>query len=155
MLTPLPTPNGMAGKSGWYIDLTSPLNGAEGERMVTSNQFQGSLLIGTSRIPQATDACNPSGRGWIMALDPFTGTNPAAAFFDINGDGKFNTSDMITVNGKSYPAGGLGFNSLPNNPIFVGNTMLVSFDNGSTSNTSTSGSVGALQRVSWREILNQ
>jgi len=157
--TPLPTPNGMAGKSGWYIDLTSPLNGAEGERMVTPNQFQGSLLIGTSRIPQATDVCNPTGRGWILALDPFTGTNPPAVFFDINGDGKFDASDMIaaTVDGKTVylPAGGVGFSSLPNNPIFVGNTMLVSFDNGKTSNLNTAGSVGGLSRVSWREIVNQ
>lgn len=157
--TPLPTPNGMAGKSGWYIDLTSPINGAEGERMVTPNQFQGSLLVGTSRIPQATDVCNPSGRGWIMALDPFTGTNPPAVFFDINGDGKFDTSDMIaaTINGATVylPTGGVGFSSLPNNPIFVGNTMLVSFDNGKTSSLNTAGSVGSLKRVSWREIVNQ
>lgn len=154
VFTPAPTTPDMAGKSGWYIDLTSPLNGAEGERMVTPNQFQGSLLIGTSRIPQATDPCNPSGRGWIMALDPFTGTNPTATFFDLNGDGKFDSADMITVNGKAYPAGGIGFSSLPNNPIFVGNTMLVSFDNGTTSSISTAGSVGALKRVSWREIVN-
>nr|MDA3878601.1 PilC/PilY family type IV pilus protein [Halothiobacillus sp.] len=155
VFTPLPSPNGMAGKFGWYIDLTSPLNGAEGERMVTPNQFQGSLLIGTSRIPVATDVCNPSGRGWIMALDPFTGTNPSDLFFDVNGDGKFDSSDKITYNGKEYPAGGLGFSSIPNNPIFVGNTMLVSFDNGKTSSLNTAGSVGGLNRVSWREIVNQ
>lgn len=151
--TQKPATPDMAGKSGWYIDLTSPLNGAEGERMVTPNQFQGSLLIGTSRIPQATDVCNPSGRGWIMALDPFTGTNPSSVFFDTSGDGKFDSSDTITINGKTYPAGGVGFNALPNNPIFVGNTMLVSFDNGATSSIATAGSVGTLNRVSWREII--
>lgn len=151
-----PTTDDMTGKSGWYIDLTSPINGAEGERMVTPNQFQGSLLIGTSRIPQAADVCNPTGRGWIMALDPFTGTNPASNFFDINGDGKFDATDMVTLsNGTQVPAGGVGFSSLPNNPIFVGNTMLVSFDDGSTSSIATAGSVGSLSRTSWREIVNQ
>ncbi len=119
----------ITGKSGWYIDLKSPVNGAEGERMVTPNQFQGNLLLGTTRIPLATDPCNPSGRGWIMALDPFTGTNPSANFFDRNGDGEIDSSD--SVNG--VPAAGIGFSSLPNNPIFVGSTMLTSFDNGSTS----------------------
>ncbi|MHB8921011.1 MAG: pilus assembly protein [Halothiobacillus sp.] len=154
--TPKPTPSDMTGESGWYIDLTSPVNGAEGERMVTPNQFQGSLLIGTSRIPQASDVCNPTGRGWIMAIDPFTGTNPTSKFFDINGDGKFDSADMITLpDGTSVPVGGVGFNSLPNNPIFVGNTMLVSFDNGSTSSVSTAGSVGSMNRVSWRELINQ
>ncbi len=141
----------ITGKSGWYIDLTSPVNGAEGERMVTANQFQGNLLLGTTRIPQATDPCNPSGRGWIMALDPFTGTNPSVNFFDRNGDGVIDSSD--SVNGT--PAAGIGFSSLPNNPIFVGSTMLTSFDNGSTSSIKTSSSSGSMQRVSWRELIAQ
>jgi type IV pilus assembly protein PilY1 len=154
--TPKPSSNDMTGKSGWYIDLTSPVNGAEGERMVTPNQFQGSLLLGTSRIPQASDVCNPSGRGWIMVIDPFTGTNPSSTFFDTNGDGKFDTADLITLpDGTTLPAGGVGFSSLPNNPIFTGNTMLVSFDNGTTSSINTQGSVGSMKRVSWREIVNQ
>ena len=141
----------ITGKSGWYIDLKSPVNGAEGERMVTPNQFQGNLLLGTTRIPQASDPCNPSGRGWIMALDPFTGTNPSANFFDLNGDGVIDSSD--SVNGT--PAAGIGFSSLPNNPIFVGSTMLTSFDNGSTSSIKTSSSTGGTQRVSWRELISQ
>ncbi|MBN8921948.1 MAG: pilus assembly protein PilY [Rhodanobacter sp. 68-29] len=139
----------ISGKSGWYIDLVSPVAGAEGERMVTPNQFQGNLLLGTTRIPKATDPCNPSGRGWIMALDPFTGTNPLLPFFDLNGDGKVDEND--TINGK--PAAGIGFSSLPNNPIFVGSAMLTSFDNGTTSSTQTSSSTGGLQRVSWRELI--
>lgn len=141
----------ITGKSGWYIDLKSPVNGAEGERMVTSSQFQGNLLLGTTRIPLATDPCNPSGRGWIMALDPFTGTNPSVNFFDRNGDGVIDSSD--SVNGT--PAAGIGFSSLPNNPIFVGSTMLTSFDNGSTSSIKTSSSTGSMERVSWRELINQ
>jgi type IV pilus assembly protein PilY1 len=146
----------ITGKSGWYIDLLSPTGtgGAavqQGERMVTPNQFQGNLLLGTTRIPQATDPCNPSGRGWIMALDPFTGTNPSANFFDLNGDGKIDSSDSVNGN----PAAGIGFTSLPNNPIFVGSTMLTSFDNGSTSSIQTSNSTNGTQRVSWRELVTQ
>ena len=142
----------LTGQSGWYIDLVppSPLV-AQGERMVTSNQFQGDLLVGTTRIPEATDACNPSGQGWIMAIDPFTGTNPQASFFDVNGDGSINASD--TING--VPAAGIGFSSLPNNPIFVGSSMLTSFDNGTTSSIQTSSSTGGMHRVSWRELINQ
>lgn len=138
----------IAGKSGWYLDLVSPVAGKQGERMATPNQFQGNMLIGTSRVPKATDPCNPSGSGWIMAIDPFTGTNPTTPFFDVNGDGKVDSGD--TVNDK--PAFGVGFGSLPNNPIFVGSTMLTSFDNGSTSSKKTAGSGGGMQRVSWREL---
>jgi type IV pilus assembly protein PilY1 len=159
-VTPTPTSSDMTGKSGWYMDLLSPTGTggalvAQGERIVTSNQFQGNLLLGTTRIPQAADICNPSGSGWIMAINPFTGTNPSDNFFDVNGDGLVNASDTVTVNGTSYPAAGIGFSSLPNNPIFVGGSMLVSFDNGSNSSITTSGSTGSIQRVSWRELISQ
>lgn len=154
-ITPTPATPDMAGESGWYIDITSPLNGTQGERMVTPNIFQGNQLIGTTRIPLATDACNPTGSGWIMSLNPFTGTGPTENFFDLNGDGSINSGDSITVGGKTYANSGIGFSSLPNNPIFVGSQMLVSFDNGGTGSFSTSGSGGGLNRVSWRELINQ
>lgn len=157
-LTAPPTTNDMAGKSGWFVDLLSPRPGSptqEGERMVTPNQFQGNLLLGTSRIPQASDPCNPFGRGWVMALSPFTGTSPSAPFFDLNGDGVLNASDTVTgSDGTAQPAAGAGFNALPNNPIFVGGHMLVSFDNGTTGSFQTSGSTGDLTRVSWREWIH-
>jgi type IV pilus assembly protein PilY1 len=169
-VTALPDPSDMGGKSGWYIDLLSPTSStdgtgkvtytpdqtAEGERIVTPNQFQGNQLLATTRIPQATDLCNPSGRGWIMAVDPFTGTNPKSSFFDLNGDGMINQpSDWILVNGVYVPTSGIGFDSLPNNPIFMGGSMLVSFDNGSATSIQTSGTSNTLQRVSWRELIAQ
>ncbi|NKF23169.1 pilus assembly protein PilY [Solimonas sp. C16B3] len=149
-------PDDMAGYSGWYIDLTSPTSGAQGERMVTPNQFQGSLLLGTTRIPESSDPCNPSGSGWIMAISPFTGAAPGSTFFDTNGDGDFDDDDMITdADGNKYVVAGVGFSSVPNNPIFVGNTMLVSFDNATTSSIGTAGNPNALDRLSWRELFGQ
>ena len=144
----------LTGKSGWFMDLVSPVNGPEGERMVTPNQFQGNLLLGVTRIPVNTDPCNPSGKGWIMAINPFTGTNPDSNFFDVNGDGVINSQDGTTQNGNPVPSAGVGFNSLPNNPIFVGGSMLVSFDNGSTGSIHTTNTTGSLQRVSWQELTN-
>ena len=147
----------MSGKSGWFMDLTTPIsaNAPEGERMTTPNQFQGTALIGTSRIPEAVDACNTTGRGWVMALDPFTGTNMKNAFFDFNGDGLVNSSDVISDgSGNTYPVSGIGFESLPNNPIFVGNKMLINFDDGTNATINTSGGGGAATRESWRELIN-
>lgn len=143
------TTNDMNGKSGWFIDLLKPPSTAQGERMVTPNQFQGSLLLGTSRIPIATDPCSPTGSGWIMAVNPFSGSNPSSVFFDLNGDQRFNTTDQI----NGIPAAGIGFGSVANNPIFVGNTMLTSFDNGTISSIDTAGTVGAVARLSWRELV--
>jgi len=158
-----PATDDMSGKQGWVMDLTSPNSSGtpgavvQGERMVTPDQFQGNLLIGTTRIPKpaggVVDPCNPAGTGWIMAVDPFTGTNPQTNFFDLNGDGTINSSDMITVNGKAVAVAGVGFTSLPNAPIFVGVDMLVSFDNGSTTNVKTAASSGAYSRVSWEEVV--
>ncbi|WP_329740508.1 pilus assembly protein [Dyella sp. A6] len=158
-VTPLPTPSDMTGKLGWYMNLQQPVTdssgnvvsyNAQGERMVTPNQFQGNLLLGTTRIPVVTDICNPSGSGWVMAVNPFSGTNPTGAFF-LNGG-----SGTVTLpNGTVEPVAGVGFSSLPNNPIFVGGDMLMSFDNGNTSSLMTSGSTGAMQRVSWQELINQ
>lgn len=153
------TDGDMSGKKGWYVDLVPPSGTAQGERMVTPNQFQGSLLIGTTRLPTGnTDPCNPSGSGWIMAIDPFTGSPPKVPFFDVNGDGKFTTDssgDVATgTDGKVYVSAGVGFSSIANNPIFVGHTMLISFDNAKTGSVNTRGSVGQLKKVSWREMVN-
>jgi type IV pilus assembly protein PilY1 len=160
-VTTLPSPSDMTGKLGWYMNLEQPVNGttsynAQGERMVTPNQFEGNLLLGTTRIPAAAanaDICNSSGSGWVMAVDPFTGTNPTGTFFSPNGGGGTVT---ITVGGKSVtvPVAGVGFSALPNNPIFVGSDMVTSFDNGTTSSLSTSGASGNPQRVSWQEVVN-
>ena len=125
---------------------------AQGERIVTPNQFQGNLLLATTRIPQAAtnaDICNSSGSGWVMAVDPFTGTNPSGSFFLPNGG-----TGTVTVNGKTLPVAGVGFSALPNNPIFVGGDTLMSFDNGTTSSLNTSGAAGIPQRVSWKELVN-
>lgn len=151
-VTAKPGSSDLVNKSGWTMNLVSPTNGAEGERMVTTNQFQGSMLLGATRIPLATDACNPSGRGWIMAVDPFTGTAPSSSFFDLNGDGVIDGNDKLKSGGKTYSNSGIGFSSLPNNPIFSGSVMQVSFDNGSHGSVHTAGSQKSLTRVSWREL---
>jgi type IV pilus assembly protein PilY1 len=137
--------------AGWYIDLTSPTNGAEGERITNTNQFQGKALIATTRIPEAVDPCNTSGRGWIMAINPFTGTNVTTSFFDYNNDDIL-SNDVITVDGVTYPVGAVGFDALPNAPIFIGNRMLINFDDGTSTSIETSGGAGTASRESWREL---
>lgn len=156
-------------KLGWYMDLVSPVNDtagvtppasvlAQGERMVVPNQLQGGLLVGTSIIPrpanQPFDPCEPAGAGWIMAIDPFTGSNPPKDFFDRNKDGTIGGGDGVVENGNTVPAAGIGVGSLPNAPIFVGGHAIVSLANGSLVNVATRGGNGVYQRVSWREVVN-
>lgn len=141
----------ITGKSGWYIDLKSPVNGAEGERMVTANQFQGGLLYATTRIPLATNPCKPSGRGWLMAVDPFTGASPKSSVFDTNGDGVIDDSDSV----GGSPASGLGSSSLPNNPIFIGGRWYITYDDGQLGTGMPPPGDGSFDRVSWRELIAQ
>ncbi|HET7163099.1 MAG TPA: PilC/PilY family type IV pilus protein [Rhodanobacteraceae bacterium] len=142
----------LTGKKGWYLDLVGPNASATdpAERMVDTNEFQGTLLIGVTRIPKVTDVCNPSGSGWIMAVNPFTGAAPSGDFFDVNNDGYVNAGDRVS----GSVAAGVGFSSLPNPPIFVGGIMETSFDNGTMSSITTGGTVGTVKRVTWRELVN-
>lgn len=141
-------------KRGWYIDLVYR-GSAEGERMVTPNQYRGGALIGTTRIPDGSDPCNPSGRGYVMAIDPFTGARLPQTFFDLTLDGSFDTSDMLIVDGQRIPVSGVGFGAGPNNPIFIGNTMHVSLDDGSRRSFNTPPWLdgNTAMRRSWRELL--
>ncbi len=140
------------GANGWYMDLVSPgAGGQRGERMVVSNFFQGLTLIGTTRIPDSNDVCSPSGKGFTMAIDPFTGGRLPRSFFDVNGDGSFNAGDTL----GGIPVSGIGYNSSPNNPIFIGDVMYTSLDDGGSAVTRTSATLSNLRRVMWRELIRE
>jgi type IV pilus assembly protein PilY1 len=54
---------------GWYLDLPTP-----SERLVTSPLiFEDKLVFGTG-IPKSSELCLPGGKGWVMGLNPFTGS---------------------------------------------------------------------------------
>lgn len=140
----------VAEQRGWYMDLVSPVAGAQGERMVVPNRFQGAALIGTTRIPNSSDACNPGGSGFIMAIDPFTGGRLKSTFFDANRDGQFNDGDL---SGDDI-ASGIGFGTGANQPNFIENEMYVSMDDGKTEHLKVQGGSSEAGRMSWRELVN-
>jgi type IV pilus assembly protein PilY1 len=146
----LGTAEELVGKAGWYFDLP-----ASGERIVIPNIFQGNVLIGTVRIPDASDICKPTGRGFIIALNPFTGGRLDRIFFDVNGDGEFDDEDNTMYNGESTIISGIGFDSSPNAPIFIGNVMQVVKDDGIILSILTQGRAPEMVRTSWHEIINQ
>ncbi|WP_148040551.1 pilus assembly protein [Marichromatium sp. AB32] len=143
----------LEGKSGWYIDLVSPINGREGERMTLPNQFQGEVLFGTTRIPDSSDSCQPTGNGFVMAIDPFTGARLSEGIFDIDRDGEFDQSDALEVSGEPIPVSGVGFSHVPNQPTFVANFMQVVLDNSDTETIQIRAPESSINRASWREIL--
>ena len=146
------TADQLIGRKGWYIDLQSPVGGIEGERMVVPNQFQGRVLVGTTRIADASDICRPTGRGFVMAINPFTGARLDRTFFDFTRDSLFNDDDKLLVDGELVIVSGIGFASSPNNPIFIENVMQVSLDDGRTQTVETQGTGIDARRMSWREL---
>jgi type IV pilus assembly protein PilY1 len=144
-----PVANDMTTADGWYMNLP-----VSKERIVVPNRFQGSALIGTTRIPDSSDACRPTGRGFIMAINPFTGARLTQTFFDANRDGVFNDADKLLTGGDLEIVSGLGIDSSPNNPIFIENVMQFSKDDGSTDAVRVQGGNTEARRASWREITN-
>jgi len=145
----------LLGKRGWYIELLPNGTGpAVGERMVTPNQFQGSALIGNTRIPDASDPCAPTGRGVVMSIDPFTGARLVETFFDINGDGVFNTADMVEIDGVDTVVSGIGLNTGFSNPSFLGQKMYIPTDDGEISTLAIQPFTTGASRTSWRELIN-
>lgn len=142
----------MSGKLGWYLNLVPPSGSATGERMLVGNQFVNGYLIGASLIPDTSNPCAIGGKGWVMALDPFSGTNPENVYFDLNHDGEFNDKDKVQVGDSKVAAGGMQFISLTGQPSFTGALMLNNL-NGKISKTNLNPAAGPAARVSWREVV--
>ncbi|MCG8276167.1 PilC/PilY family type IV pilus protein [Stenotrophomonas sp. NLF4-10] len=151
-----------ASSKGWYLDLlTPPANLPEGERIVTDAQLlsdgRQTALITASAIPTAS-ACQSDGRGYINALDAFTGTSLFTSFFDVNKDGGFK-DDVLTSGGKDVPIGSVDTGvGMPTMPDLVGGgepedpcLVTVTGSNGEV-RTLKCNDIRNLGRVSWREI---
>ena len=129
---------------GWFIDLVSPVAGARGERMVVPNRFQGAALLGTTRIPEATDVCRPTGTGFIMAINPFTGARLDQPFFDVNRDGRVDEADV---------GSGVGFGDGVYGTI-TGSTLHANLDSSQLQEIAIRIPATDAGRMSWREIVN-
>lgn len=81
---------------GWYLDLVSPPSVFQGERQVTNSVVRNNRVIFTTLIP-TTDPCRPGGDSWLMELDVATGARLKYTPFDLDGDGRFSTSDWVTI----------------------------------------------------------
>lgn len=146
----------MTGKRGWYMDLIPPSGVPAGERMVVPNTFQGLALIGTTRIPIATDPCGAGSKGFVMAIDPFTGGrfgSNSSNYFDINNDGVIDGRDALTNGNSTLPNSGIGLDAAGSGVIGIGDKLYTSLDTGGRARLNTLKPSGFVNRVSWREIL--
>lgn len=143
------SPGDMAGKRGWYLDLSA------GERIVTRSiliTLLEPVLIASSIIPNTgKDRCDPAGGGYVNSISPFTGGRLKYVAFDLNGDGHFDGGDKIDgkTNGSSY-----GWdNALPGEPVVIGNQLVTGLSDGNRDDEGMNGGKKHLGRISWREII--
>ena len=139
------TPNDMADKKGWYVDLDP------GERMITSSQFYGSVLIASSIIP-SDDPCIPGGKGYVNAIDPFTGAALGTPFFTDYG--------TLTVGEQKIPVGSVDLGiGMPGQALIVGDKLVGGGSGGSGGTlgltSANPGGSGGSGRVNWRELIRE
>ena len=79
---------------GWYLDLVSPANGFEGERVVSQPVLYEGLVIFSTLVP-SSDPCESGGSSWVMSLDLSGGGRPPFAVFDVNNDGVIDDDDLV------------------------------------------------------------
>lgn len=137
--TPLP-----AAARGWYINLDNP---AAGERIVTRPQLDGHVLIVASMIPPLDMTCDAGGRGYINALDAFTGTSVGESYFDL--------PDMLEdEDGNPIPVGSIDLGvGMPTQPTIIDELLAVGGSGGTLGEAPINPVTGPSRRVSWREIL--
>jgi len=83
-------------KSGWFMELESPANGPEGERVVSAPLLRSGRIIFPTLIPDP-NPCDSGGSSWLMELDALTGGRLSTSPFDINNDGNFDLDDFIEI----------------------------------------------------------
>jgi len=137
----LATSDDMVGKKGWYVDLDP------GERMVTSSEFYGSVLVASSIIPSA-DPCVPGGTGYVNAIDPFTGAALGTPFFTDYG--------TLIVNGQKIPVGSVDLGvGMPGQAQIVGDKLVVGGSSGETASTTVNLPNVTPHRINWRELIRE
>jgi type IV pilus assembly protein PilY1 len=89
-------------KRGWYIDLLSPANGAEGERVVSAPILRAGRIIFPTLIPPL-DPCGGDGGSWLMEMEAVSGSRLPDSPLDINEDGEIDAADdvTVTINGQT------------------------------------------------------
>ena len=85
-----------AGERGWYLDLISPVEGRQTERVVSRALVRGDRVIFVTMIPD-DEPCGFGGESWLMEMQAFSGSRLDVTPFDLDGDGNFDEGDWVEV----------------------------------------------------------
>lgn len=149
-------------KLGWYLDLTSPVSGAQGERVVNQPLLRNGRIIFTTTIP-SSNSCSGGGDSWLMELNAINGSRMTQSPFDLNNDASFDSKEYVqitTATGTQWVAvSGVKYNELLTTPA-VGSqsetpskeTKYMSGSSGSITTIDENPGSSGSGRDSWRQI---
>lgn len=154
---PLPS-----GRKGWRLDLGIPY---AGERVIERGFLSGRVFTFPSVIPTSGNPCESSGRGFVNAIDAFTGTTVGHEgenhpYFDVGGDGN-DDNDWI----EGDPGDGSGETRLPvgsietsvgmvTRPVLVGEQIVYGGSSGGRESERVNLPPASAKRLSWREYVD-
>lgn len=141
-----------ASEGGFYLDLISPVNGQEGERVVISPTIFDDRVRFITMTPDP-DPCSAGGWSWFIELDPFNGGRTEFSPFDLNNDGKFTSDEFlgggasgVPVTGRRNPGGIVTGTGQMGDRDFSGDSSAETPEDSSLNNSSE------FFRQSWRQI---
>ena len=147
--TPLPS-----GSYGWHVDLGSPY---AGERVIERGFLTGRVLVMPSVVPIAGNACDAAGRGFLTAIDAFTGTSVAVdgvnhPYFDVGGDGN-EANDFLGSGSGKLPVSSIETSiGMVTRPVLVGDQIVYGGSSGGKETEHVRLPPGKPKRLSWREM---
>jgi type IV pilus assembly protein PilY1 len=147
---------------GWYLDLTSPVSGAEGERLINQPTLRNGRIIFTTIIP-SSNSCSGGGDSWLMELNALNGSQLSESPFDLNKDGNFDSKEyvQVTIDGKVVwvPVSGVKYTELLTTPAIGSQsgtpskeTKYMSGSSGSVNTIDENPGANGSGRDSWRQI---
>lgn len=158
-----------SGQAGWFMDLTwktaeGGTGALTGERVIAKASLHGGAVIFTSMTP-SSDPCTGGGTSWVMAINALNGSRFNYSYFDLNKDGRLDTSDYLNNGNLSIPASGVLNEGGASKGVFLGNkptdtqagtdTICVSQANGGIKCSVIPQGTRSSGRMSWREVRNQ
>ena len=148
--TPLP-----AGKKGWFVDLDRPY---AGERVIERGFISGRVFVVPSVVPVSGNACESSGKGFMNAIDAFTGTTIVSQgvnhpYFDVGQDGS-RTNDYLGSGSARLPVGSIETSiGMVTKPVLVGDQLVYGGSSGGKENQRVNLPPASPKRLNWRELI--
>lgn len=133
-------------QKGWFLDLPDKT-----ERLVTSPLLLVDKLLFGTGVPEAAEKCVPGGRGWIMGLNPLTGSVTASrtgreySFVDVKLDGTSTDADKLGFASGNAFVSGFATEGIPTELTYISQSTRLVVPTTTNSGLGDAGSVIAMQ----------